>query len=705
MHKNTLLDRQDLFNIDLLILNKKELKQMLEVTTLDIFISNTKVFHNNGLFSNEIFGPVGNPIRKNKFGYIDLKISILHPLIFYTLVSMKGLYSDIISGKKYATWDNKTKDFTLSTYDDGDTGFSFFMEHANEIRFNDNDSDQRANKIALLKKYNNGESYIDKWLVLPAGLRDYTIDKNGVPSEDEINPLYRKLLSTVELLNNIKLTPTTIKSLDPTRYRIQIIVLEIYEFIIALLNGKNKFIEGKWAKRAIRHGTRNVITPSLIKTDDLYADNNITQNYTTIGLYQFVKGISPITKNKLHGKFINRILDPESSSARVVCPDTLTSKIVDIPVKKRYEWLSLEGLDNILNKLAQEELRVEPIMIDGYYLLLIYDDGKNIEIIWNTDTMREDINKKYIRPITYAELLYLAIYDVRNKYPAFFTRYPITGVGGIYPTKLYIKTTVKGRTVNFKYDNQTVTIHEYPILKERFVNSLSPHTSKLAKLGADHDGDVASLNILTTDESIKEINEYLDKNVAYIGPDGNMINSLKSDTLEFVLSYMCDKNDIGKISSEEYTLSTEAKLDLNKEDTKKLYNTLRPLISEYDLKPYYYINTKSEVYKVLHDNNGIKLIHKMQPFTNKDGYIEYVLTLNNGKKKHLQAQRLGAYTFHGEPIDSTMQVNHNDGVRDNNNISNLEWMTPSGNIKHSFNKLNKVVHNKGKKRQPDGTYA
>ena len=116
---------------------------------------------------------------------------------------------------------------------------------------------------------------------------------------------------------------------------------------------------------------------------------------------------------------------------------------------------------------------------------VIYDDGENIELFLDTANIPEDYNKKYLRPITYAELVYIAIYDVKDKYPGFLTRYPVTGLGGIYPTNIYVKTTIIGRSVNFKMPGYEKVMSEYPILTEEFVSSLSPHISHISRLGAD----------------------------------------------------------------------------------------------------------------------------------------------------------------------------------------------------------------------------
>jgi len=473
------------FNIDILILDKGILKQLGQITNLAIMKSSTKDFTDDGLFSTTIFGPVGSDERNVTFGYIDLKYPILHPLIFQLLGTLKVLYKDVMNGKRYAKWDNKEKDLVETTREEGRTGYQFMMEHVHKIKFHDNDSDERAFKIKLIKKYTNDTMMLDHWLVLPAGLRDYTVDDDGTPKEDEINDLYRKLIATVNSLNSISVDKNNLDLIDPIRVKIQNITLEIYEYIKVLLDGKSKFIQGKWTKRAITYGTRNVITSVPSSIDDIDNVDKPGFNDTIIGLYQYISAISPVIKYYVHTKFINKIINSESTIATVVDPKTMQTINTTIDASKRDEWLSYEGLDGIINKLSQEVIRTEPVMLDKYYMLLIYDDGKTVMPVFNTETLSDDYNRKYLRPITYAELFYISIYEIRKKYPAYLTRYPVVDLGGIYPTKLYLKTTVNGRTVKFVMGGIESTMVEYPVLTEKFYNSLSPHLSKLEKLVGD----------------------------------------------------------------------------------------------------------------------------------------------------------------------------------------------------------------------------
>ena len=65
----------------------------------------------------------------------------------------------------------------------------------------------------------------------------------------------------------------------------------------------------------------------------------------------------------------------------------------------------------------------------------------------------------------------------------------------------------------------------------------------------------------------------------------------------------------------------------------------------------------------------------------KDGYP--IVTLGkNGSRYHVKIHRLVAKAFIPNP-DNLPEVNHKDGNKTNNNISNLEWMTQLDNIKHA----------------------
>ena len=149
------LDR-NLFNIDLLIPDKEYFKQnnLKEVTSLAIFETNSNVFHNDGLYSINVFGPVGSAERLKRHGYIDFKIPVLHPLVYSSIVKLGKKYEKIMSGTGYAYFDNATKDFIMDeNNENSQTGYDFFIKHIDKIQYGTTESKKRDYKIALVDKY------------------------------------------------------------------------------------------------------------------------------------------------------------------------------------------------------------------------------------------------------------------------------------------------------------------------------------------------------------------------------------------------------------------------------------------------------------------------------------------------------------------------------------------------------------------------
>lgn len=79
--------------------------------------------------------------------------------------------------------------------------------------------------------------------------------------------------------------------------------------------------------------------------------------------------------------------------------------------------------------------------------------------------------------------------------------------------------------------------------------------------------------------------------------------------------------------------------------------------------------------------------HVLKPGINSQGYACVILTKNTIRTS-LKAHRIICLTFIDNP-ENKETVNHKDGIRDNNNVCNLEWATSSENIRHSFRCLDR----------------
>ena len=95
----------------------------------------------------------------------------------------------------------------------------------------------------------------------------------------------------------------------------------------------------------------------------------------------------------------------------------------------------------------------------------------------------------------------------------------------------------------------------------------------------------------------------------------------------------------------------------------------------------YKINKKGEIYSMPRKGT-VKTIRKISQRKNKYGYMQVVLMKNN-KMKTFLVHRLVAQTFIPN-YNSLPQVNHIDGNKENNIVSNLQFCTVSYNTKHAY---------------------
>lgn len=76
---------------------------------------------------------------------------------------------------------------------------------------------------------------------------------------------------------------------------------------------------------------------------------------------------------------------------------------------------------------------------------------------------------------------------------------------------------------------------------------------------------------------------------------------------------------------------------------------------------------------------------QLSSFMNKDGY-PCVHIKRDRRQKEFKIHRIVALAFLGEPGEG-MEVNHIDGDKTNNHVSNLEWVTHKENMVHNFKVL------------------
>lgn len=526
------------FNIHLLIPTDEMVRGISPITTTDTFEPSTRNFTPNGLFSTEIFGKVGDERRNRTFSYTRLNIGLLHPVLFKALKELKQLYGEILSGKGYAVWDKTARDFIKATAMDGRTGYAFFLEHYDELVFESRPSASRTFNIKLIEKYRK-EPLIDKLVILPAGLRDYEYDEDGKPSEGEINKPYKRMIALAAMIN-----PTAMRnnpeSVDTLRYQMQETFIEIYDYFRNLMEGKGKMILGKWASRKIFNSTRNVITALIQKVDTLDSPKLIGPNQTLIGLYQFIKSALPVVLFDIRNGYLSQVFSGPNTPAVLVDKKTLKPKLVEVDPGLYDEWMTNEGLQKVINRFGEEELRHMTLEhAEGYFGLIYKGPDGTFRIFQDIDDVPETRSRDDVSPLTFCELLYCAIFQRAPSIPGLVTRYPISGFGSIYPSFPHVKATVKTEVRTLLDAQWQPTEHiapEFPIRGEGGVNSMSPALPHLGRLGADFDGDTCSWTVAFTADAQAEVTQLLNSRRYYVGTDGSFTFKHGTDTVSYVLS-------------------------------------------------------------------------------------------------------------------------------------------------------------------------
>jgi hypothetical protein len=367
---------------------------------------------------------------------------------------------------------------------------------------------------------------------MPAGLRDMNIE-DGKPASDSINKLYASLINYTQAM---PYTGSDDDIFDGVRFAIQKKVNEIYTFIFDMIEGKFGFFQRRYGSRNLALGTRNVISPadmSGARPDD---PKFMKCDEIKLPLFEAAKMYQPLVIYQLKQNFINDVFSMFADKVSLIDPKNYNLVYQPISEEEKNKFLTSEGLEKILSLFRDKEFRFNYVTIkneneEEFYFYMVYDDDTNI---WITRSVAELVNhfkehhkpfdSSKLRPITYVEMIYIAVFMATLGKCATVTRYPAMEFGSDVPCKAHIISTNPARTVYLQSLDgvDIVRLPEYPIINASFIDSAVLHPSILKGLGADFDGDTVSVNGVLSKEANEEIYRHLDSVERFVHSNGSL---------------------------------------------------------------------------------------------------------------------------------------------------------------------------------------
>lgn len=228
-----------------------------ETSSSKLYSAKNKI-NPQGLFSEEIFGRLGSRQRRMTFGYVSLKCKIIHPEVYPIITSINTDLTKLILNKAKYIIDDKG---LLIANDLGESGINFFITNFDKISFKNLKTEKPEQAVFITK--NAKKVFIDKLLLLPAGIRDIQISKTTekiTVQFSDITSLYEKLLRQTAAMTD-DLTAL------PLEYKITIIeniqraCLDINDWIKSRIEGKTGIIRGGLLRKSTDYSGRLVISP------------------------------------------------------------------------------------------------------------------------------------------------------------------------------------------------------------------------------------------------------------------------------------------------------------------------------------------------------------------------------------------------------------------------------------------------------------
>ena len=520
-------DRSDMFNLKGLLdiedfIKKNDVKEISN----PIFFNQNKLPTSDGLLSNEIFG-ITKEERANRFGYIDLHGTFLHPLVYKVWSALDKNIKSIVHGIDNFVIDSNGQ---FKQDPNGKTGIKFLKDNINKIKIRSTDSTKRDRVIEFLN-ISKPLMFITKYPVIPAFYRDVNTE-GGKVGVGDINKYYNSIIIASKALAEAQDYGLSLSNSQAGR--MQEILLQVYNYFGAGnpdakgsgvgMPSKFGIIRRANLSKTTDYSSRLVITSPELKVeklDDIEAD----MDYSVVPLASLSINFLPYMIFWLRNFFEN-----EFSTRTTYTVHMKDGKIKEIPIQDYQIAFSDERIKDEINRFAHGySNRFIPIKIptvDKKLNVYMHFKGK---ITSSQDAKDNEQGEIINRRLTWCDLLFMAASEVTADKHILITRYPIDSFYNQFPTKVKVQSTIDTEPMLVNSGGMPKFYKKYPKIREediekdtsnKFIDSLNLCNGYLDSIGGDYDGDQVSVKGIYSAEANAELDQQMNSKIHYIGLDG-----------------------------------------------------------------------------------------------------------------------------------------------------------------------------------------
>ena len=479
-----------------------KVNSLLEVTD-SIYFERSGMPTERGLFSKTIFGLPGSQERRTKWGWINLNIPYMHPIVYKTALQIDTKFQEILSGMRYVRI-NKAGEL-IDDDENGWTGMDELAIHWHKIKWSRPDqSPARSSRSKFLDSLSNKKAsvFITKWLVTPAIYRDYDAQvqysRSNIIAIPVENDLYRKLI-----LNSISRSTGLDYSDNYKRMKVQDTLSELYDTMIGKVVKKHGVMQSKLLGKGVDYGVLGVISGPKISNAQSPVEQEVPFGYIGVPLYLLINLFQPLVIKEIS----DNLFPFKAGQTKFQILDKRKNKYetIDLPEAIREELDPTLFRKWIIRFMKDKTFRTEPVGV-------AIDDKEYLIPIFNPILGRQS---------TMTDLFYIATKNAIKNRHIILTRYPIDNFQNVIYVKPKIMTTEKN--IKMRLDEEDDPF--YPDITPeddniQWVDSIRINNSYTKTLGADYDGDRVKLIGVFSHEANEEARNIIESLMNYSDSEG-----------------------------------------------------------------------------------------------------------------------------------------------------------------------------------------